>query len=302
VSLLDDIRDEALDSSIPLSSVLRKCLLLAARLKYEPLRTWVGLELNGYKKRADLPDYRIAHGDVRINYISGVYQNTGQQLPYMEEIEKMRGEMETIRVTQSVDELDDMTGKDGLIIPLEPEVVSIINYHINDRFVQVYSAYVPLPPSLLSGILSTVRTRILQFVLEIEEEFPEGDLTKVAIPKSARQAAEKAFQQVIYNHGTIAMDGSVANVINVDKQVVIGDLDSLHAFLQGEGFDPQDFPALDKALSEPDAIEQAKEDKGPVAKWSAEAAKKVAKGAGQVVTQTITQVAIKAIQAYAGIG
>lgn len=302
MSLIDEIRDEALDSAVPLSSVLRKCLVLTSKLKYEPLREWVSLELNGYKNRAELPDYRMARGDVRINYISGAYHNTGQQLPYLEEIEKIRDRMETIRVVQSVDELEAMRGQENLRVPLEPQAVALINHHIHDRFVQVYSAYVPVPGSLFSGILSTVRTRVLQFVLEIEDEFPEGDLNKVTIPKSAQQAAERAFQQVIYNHGTIAMDRAVANVINVDKQVVVGDLDSLHAFLEAEGFDPQDFPELDAALGEPGAVQEAEEGKGPIAKWSVEAAKKVAKSAGSVVTQTITQVAIKAVLSYSGLG
>jgi hypothetical protein len=302
VSLLDDIRDEALDSTVSLSSVLRKCLVLAAKLKYDPLRDWVSLELNGYKKRGDLPDYRKAHGDIKINYISGLYRNSGQQLPYIEELKNMRDKMEEIHIMQSVDELEAMKDQDSLHMPLGPDLVALINHYVDDPYVQVYGAYVPVPGSLLSGVLSTVRTRILQFVLEIEDAFPEGDINKVSMPKAAREAAEKAFQQVIYNHGTIAMDGAVANVINVDQRVVVGDLNSLHAFLEAEGFDPQDFPALDEALVEPDAIEEAAEGNGPVAKWSAEAAKKVAKSAGNVVTQTITQVAIKAALAYAGFG
>lgn len=55
MSLLRDIQQAAVDSSIPLSDLLRKCTLLAARLQNDELRSWVARELNGYESADELP-------------------------------------------------------------------------------------------------------------------------------------------------------------------------------------------------------------------------------------------------------
>jgi hypothetical protein len=60
--LLQEIRDGAVDSKTDITTVLRKCLVLAAKLRHEGFRKWVEQELNGYQgDRDDLPPYRVLH-------------------------------------------------------------------------------------------------------------------------------------------------------------------------------------------------------------------------------------------------
>jgi hypothetical protein len=301
VLLLDEIRDGALDDSVSVASLLRKCIVLSARLKYQPMIDWVKHELDGYKTRDSLPDYRRFSGEIVINHVSGYNLVSGQRLTYIEGIAHIREQFESVDIFVGVDQLWSLRDEHDLVHELDSTALALINNAIAQRYTQVTQAYVPVSPSLYTGILSTVRNRVLSFVLQIEDEFPEGDFSKISTSKSTRDLAAQVFNTTIINRGTVTVGSDTVNVNQVEKQIVIGDIDSLHAFLESEGFDPQDFPALDEALSGADALEQAKEGTGPVAKWSAEAAKKVAKGAGNVVTQTVTQVAIKAALAYAGL-
>jgi hypothetical protein len=55
MTLLRDIQEAALDSKVNLADLLRKCKVLAARLKHEEFATWVDWELNGYPERKMLP-------------------------------------------------------------------------------------------------------------------------------------------------------------------------------------------------------------------------------------------------------
>jgi len=59
VTLLTDIQEAAVDSGVDLSTLLRKCKLLAARLGSEQLEKWVTWESNGYPTDIAVPDYRI---------------------------------------------------------------------------------------------------------------------------------------------------------------------------------------------------------------------------------------------------
>jgi hypothetical protein len=55
MSLLQDIQDAAVDAAVPISTLLRKCAVLAARLDNDELRAWVAKELNRYEKAEDVP-------------------------------------------------------------------------------------------------------------------------------------------------------------------------------------------------------------------------------------------------------
>lgn len=61
MSLLRDIQDLASSSSkdIELSTLLRKCKILATRLNHPGFKSWVENELNGYNDVSSLPSYRF---------------------------------------------------------------------------------------------------------------------------------------------------------------------------------------------------------------------------------------------------
>ena len=46
--LLDEIIDLAVDNKQPITTLLRKCIVLAHQLKNEKLRKWANEELDGY--------------------------------------------------------------------------------------------------------------------------------------------------------------------------------------------------------------------------------------------------------------
>ena len=59
MSLLREIQSAAVDANVDVTVVLRKCKVLAARLGNEDFKLWVENELNGYKSKDTLPEYRI---------------------------------------------------------------------------------------------------------------------------------------------------------------------------------------------------------------------------------------------------
>lgn len=59
MSLLRQIQDAAIDSSVDLPTLLRKCKVLAARLGNEDFKRWINNELVGYNRKEDLPEYRV---------------------------------------------------------------------------------------------------------------------------------------------------------------------------------------------------------------------------------------------------
>src|SRR5262245_49175877 len=64
MSLLREIEDAAVANEVALPVVLRKCRVLAARLRNDPLSNWVSWELDGYPSKEVLPSYRKARVSV----------------------------------------------------------------------------------------------------------------------------------------------------------------------------------------------------------------------------------------------
>jgi hypothetical protein len=56
--LLREIQNAAASTDSPVGDLLRKCKILAVRLKSDALGQWVDRELNGYTNKEELPAYR----------------------------------------------------------------------------------------------------------------------------------------------------------------------------------------------------------------------------------------------------
>lgn len=54
-SLVRDLQKQAMDSSIPITDLLRSAYVVAKKLKIEEFEKWTNLELNGYKDN-NVPD------------------------------------------------------------------------------------------------------------------------------------------------------------------------------------------------------------------------------------------------------
>src|SRR5437868_14569293 len=65
---------------MPVSELLRRCQMLAARVGISELGDWVRYELNGYPEAAELPEYRILHGNA-IGTLSGPFGSGMRNAP-----------------------------------------------------------------------------------------------------------------------------------------------------------------------------------------------------------------------------
>ncbi len=74
MDLLEDIQNAAADSSSDVSTLLRKCKILAARLDKQRLEDWLIWESDGYPKDVPVPEYRIWRLQVKGNFL-GAYSS-----------------------------------------------------------------------------------------------------------------------------------------------------------------------------------------------------------------------------------
>ena len=99
-----------------------------------------------------------------------------------------------------------------------------------------------LPVAMVAGILDAVRSKALEFTLEIEAENPEAGTTVTTEPPVPLGRADVIFNTVIYG-GQVAI-GPAASVT-----IAPGDLGSLMAYLEAQSVTAEDRRDLEAALA-----------------------------------------------------
>ena len=175
MSLLRQIQDAAIDSSIDLPTLLRKCKVLAARLGNDDFKRWIDNELSGYDSKDDLPEYRVLKVNSK-GHFGGAFGSglRNADIPLLCLPEDFRESLEHSYLMQPIAAMASLVanGKSGTLQePWNPDLVAHFGQQIYERMVCM-QAWKVIPTSSLVAALDTVRTRVLNFVLEIEAQNP----------------------------------------------------------------------------------------------------------------------------------
>lgn len=157
-------------------------------MEYDPLKIWLDNELNGYPTHMLLPKYRIITGVLfEANFTKGYYLyenyvfNVSKDLLTSSGLEIDISKINTINLRQNISALESFscTDESNLKFALPGNIA-----HVLRRFVEnLESSYVCVSArqvinvSTIVSILDIVKSKILDFTLEIEAENPKaGDV------------------------------------------------------------------------------------------------------------------------------
>ena len=296
---LDEIVELAASDEARLVTILRKCLVVAARLKNDSLRDWATAELNGYPDHLELPDYRIT-GITAKGFFVGPFgaQINDQPLPSGVLKEEHRWWATTAYLKESVSAYEAMVGgdKNGCAAMHWPADLVV---HYQSKFFQGYAlnrAWQEIPIGAIVAVVDTVRTRLLQFSLELQGEVGADE---VAVPSP--EVVERSVQTIIYG-GTNVVGSVAGNVQLIGQQLVIqGDLASLQAALKEIGVKGDGIDELSRAI-EADREEGAEKGFGTrVAGWLQRAGTYVGKEGAKAGLEVAQKAAMQAVLSYFGL-
>jgi hypothetical protein len=211
MSLLREIQDGATDSTVEISTVLRKAKILAARLKNPDFETWVDSELAGYHRDAELPSYRNVDAMAYGRFIAGNMQ-AKLAIPSSVLPPKLRGWGERCFFRQpiaaiSVTATAAVAKEDHEIsIPWPAEMFSYAEKAYTGQCVGVW---LRVSASQLVAIVDAVRNRLLSFALAIEAENPDAGDADIRGTPVDPQRVNHVFHTTIHG-GTnnVAVGGS----------------------------------------------------------------------------------------------
>lgn len=249
MTLLDEIVDAAVDDTTPLPTILRKCLVLAHTLKNEKLKAWVENELNGYADDTSLPEYRKI-GVTAVGAFSGPLDNVINNQPLQASVlpENLRHWAKHANLMQPIAAYDIGKTAEGVAnggrFQWPQDLVAMYAHD----FIQGWSlirAHQPIPGSVFTSLLDTVRTRILQLCLELKGELGESisdvsELSPILVDRSV--------VNYIYG-GNVVIAGNAQNFHQIGSiSVQKGNLPELNEALKELGLDEEAIANLKNAM------------------------------------------------------
>lgn len=201
--LLAQIEAAVLDDSVPLSSLLQKCIVLGGKAGSEKMRDWARQELNGYQDFQSIPNYRRLRAQVKlvITNLAG-YNPITRPLSASDLDDQLRKiladskvELEVVPLGTNIGELEALasSNEDVQLVPYWADVMLQL---LNDRYIdsttsRAASIYWSVSRASFQGLIVRVRTALSELAAELIALTPEDQ----EVPD--KLAADQATQFVI---------------------------------------------------------------------------------------------------------
>ena len=298
MNLLDEIRSDLVNESASLSNTLRKAKILASAIGLPEFREWVEFELNGYKDRESVPEYRQVR-PTNLGTLSGPFQSMAKNvvLPTYVLPDIVRDFAECMVFFDGVGELEALAGGSALHKRWPQEMLVIAQEVMEwSGGMVLIDAQQPILSHVILGILDQVKNKLLDFVLGLQESnITSEDLEGRNVTS---EIARNIFNVTI--HGDRNTVASGENINQIIRTVQKGETDSLLNFLRELNIDDEDIHEIETAVSaEPNAISGRL---GPkVRTWLGGMMEKTAAGVWGAGLNTAVEMLTHALYEYYGI-
>ncbi|NKA72555.1 hypothetical protein GO285_01472 [Ralstonia solanacearum] len=301
MSLIRSIQADAIEASSSVSSLLRKCKLLASRVGHAQLEQWVDLELRGYPDGADLPSYRVTPVVSYGSFVGSFgMQAPKLQIPVFVLPEHLREPYSAARMDQAISSYESLVqGDKPSTVKIEWNVALAIKYASTlTPDMQCVAAWMELPIGAIDRLLDCVKTAVLGYAIEVEKLSPDAG----ELPVGSKPISEERLTQIFNTH----IAGNVGNVANASTgvtqtatvQVGQGDWEALRVYLQSLGLIEADFAGLKRDLDQARAAGPATSEKP--ASWIGKLVGKAMSKAAGVGVEAIAGGIAQAIAGYLG--
>lgn len=290
-----ELQRDAMDSSVALTDLLRKALVVARKLKIAEFQRWIECELNGYHDTpVEIPTYREVRGDIE------AWNPYNGWIPVIIQDEKLSASIRKRKIDQPISELESLVkvnNKQGFFQISFPQKIENMLMNGTDSLLR---PVLHIGRNQIHGILDSVRNTILNWAMKLEEEGILGEgLTFSHEEKQKAQGNPSInigqFQGIL---GNVA-DSNVTQ--NLEMSVQSGDFEALAEFLENKKVSKEDISELKKAIESDPQPESNNKFGEKVSSWIGKMIKKAASGAWQISITTAGNILSTAIKTYYGL-
>jgi hypothetical protein len=208
-SLVEELQRDAVNSSVSVSNLLRKALLLASKLDIPGVPEWIDKELSGYELGDEVPPYRRFRGRVMLRTHFHGWRPV--QFPTTEFETKVAEQP----LHQSIGEIEQLISSDDddLRCDFAPEM----QYQLQKLFGHQSEFTCRHHRASVAAILDEVKNRILRWSMALDKAGVRGD------GLSFTQQEKAAARSIVVVHGGVMNVGVVGDVLHSPANIAAGD-------------------------------------------------------------------------------
>jgi len=303
MGLLSEIQNDAVSENSSAVNILRRCLILAARMESVLLEDWVKHELNGYPDDVTPPDYRIMEMHFKGNFVGsfGRQLNNAPIPSHLINSILKNDSFSKFSSRQSLGTIDtSQERKNHGEMRVNFDNLTLI---LGDKIYDGYNAiqiWGEVPTMSVVGIVEAVKTRVLDFTLTLGKKYPiAGEIGGMSTSdKEAKDNISQIFHNTI--NGSVGMIGS-ANHSTINVTINAGDFSALRTMLQNNGVEHADIVQLESIINEPLALGTQNKFGPNVTQWIAGMLGKAVSGAWSISVTAGGAILEQALLAYYGL-
>ncbi len=227
-----------------------KTKVLLYRLGRKDLVDWVSHELNGYPAGALVPEYRIISSLVRGVVTNGYQRHNSHPLPTLHLEKEIRNRFEKLEMRECISALEVLSARDEgkLTQPIAVEFNCFFEKGFSPGY-HVEKAWCHMGIGQVGQIVTIVRSRLLDFVLELETKL-DDKMTEEEVKKIGRSPEMGAmFQNAIFGDNATILVGN-QNTQTVTTNVNQGDFASLRRLLEKNQIDHTYIESLEHSIND----------------------------------------------------
>ncbi len=267
MKLIDEIIENLSSDKPNLTNAMLKTKVLLHKLGKRELVEWVNNEINGYDEKAEAPPYRAVNAQVLANFANMAYQYNRHPIPLSHLDDDYRRTLEGTTLRQSLGVLEEFASNDAGYIqsPIPVEANHILGKGLASGY-HIQKTWCEIGTNQITQILIEVRSRLLDFILELSQDLSE-DLTDEQVKDIGKRLdANSMFANAMFGDNTTILVGN-HNQQTVTNQVKQNDFDSLRELLKKHNVEEADISNLESSLqADQNSKEITKKEFGPSVK------------------------------------
>ena len=288
MKLTDEIIEILSSKNTNLENALIKTKVLLHKLGEKELLIWVNNELNGYSEKDRVPGYRHISTRVFGNATNGYRQWKNHQLPINHLSKDIQKFLSNEIFNESISSLESLsTSKDMLMTTLAPELCPSFNPGLGHG-ISVETAYKQISPIQITSILTQIRSRLLDFILELSDRLPDKINDEDLKAKSKEIDTTSVFNHTIIGDNTTIIMGNNNRTSNIYKN----NFDKIEEALKSQNISPSDIAELKTSIeNDSDSINNKTSEYGlNVRNWVKKISMKVTdKSAIELITEILNK-------------
>lgn len=316
--ILEEVIAELVDNDKSLLGPLMKLQYFAKRIGNDELLQFVLAELNGYKNKSNLPDYRTSAAIINVDIQFGEIKHQNMEFPVEMLPEEGRSAFGSFYLTESVTVLEQMVirkeeAKDFeqyLVLNLPLSMVHVFQDAAEKLYKNPYYRAGVIGARLLTNrniiprALTAIRSRLLSFCMDVGGEFGYN-IAIESFNKSQLTNNEKIIHlmsTVINTHG----DGNVVNTgenanINATITIFKGNKEQLTKKFQELGIDTADIEEINQIIDDEADSTESKKLGNKTIDWIIKVSGKALKGVGSIAKEVSSSMLAQLLMQYFGI-